>query len=230
MKNHLRESYLRQIQLTPENFNYRKAIGVEIECFSYDEIPSDKIPHWVRKDSDGSIEPDDCDGGQEEAEFRVLTPTYYMESRIKRFCRLLRKHRYKTNGSCGLHVHFDMRDKTYEQALRLAYKIDRWLEVLQGLVEDDRRDGDWSRFGIDEEHKYQAVNISSYKHHRTIEIRLLEGTTDDKKITNWIKLIQAIIKVRYRNPKSDSCLEALKELPLEKNVKNYWTNRYSVLN
>lgn len=218
---------LKAMPLTPSSFRYKKAVGVEIECFSMDSIPENRLPFWVREDYDNSVCPPDED--YMEKEFKILLPRNHLKHRLKKFCSILHKYSYEVNNSCGLHVHFDMRYKTHDEVFRLADELDKWLYTLRGLVESHRRKSEWCEFGISTWNRYRAVNFLSYKRHETLEIRLLEGTTDASKIINWIRLIEAIIKIN-RFPLTTGCLSALKELPLQKKDRIYWTKQYKMLN
>lgn len=218
---------LKEMPLIPESFKYKRAIGVEIECFSNNYIDESEMPFWVRATEDNSIYTHEDE--QFEREFKLLTPRNRLQNRIKSFCSILNKYNYNVNETCGLHVHFDMRDKTFSQVKRVAIRLNTWLRTLKYLTYNTRHDSEWCQFGISTESRYRAVNIMAFKQHRTLEIRLLEGTVDPIKIISWIRLVEAIIKIQ-RFPRSSECLKALNELPLKKEDKKYWTKRYKMLN
>ena len=48
--------------------------------------------------------------------------------------------------------------------------------------------------------RYCAINFMSINEHNTLELRILEGTLDTKKIINWIKLHLTIIEWVKNNP------------------------------
>lgn len=221
---HLYEK-IKQWGLTPKNFKYEKAIGIEIECFSSQEIPKEELPFWVRATNDGSIR---ADSGNE-IEFRILAPREKMESRLYTFCQTLNKYEFKVNRTCGLHVHFDFRGREAEDVKKEARKLTKWLKTLKELVPSSRRTNNYCRLNISSTDRYRAVNICSFSEHGSLEVRFHSGTTDFTKIVNWIRLIEAIFQKKHK-PKNEDCIQALMELPLTRDEIHYWINRHKQLN
>lgn len=216
---------MKHLHLTPKDFRYEKAIGIEIECFSQNQIPSNELPFWVRQTSDGSIRADDG----HEVEFRLLCPRDRMESRLHQFCQTLSKYEFKVNRSCGLHIHFDFRNWKGEEVLKTARKLNKWLKTLKELVPTSRRTNSYCRLTVSQHERYRAVNFCSFAEHGSLEVRFHSGTTDFTKIVNWIRLIEAILQ-KQNKPKNDDCILALMELPLTRDEIHYWVNRHKQLN
>lgn len=124
----------------------------------------------------------------------------------------------KVNKSSGLHVHHGARDlniNSFKNVLRLYLRFEN---TLDSLVAPSRR-GDHNTYcrsmvqatGTWEERKIDAarnlnelapvyggrffkLNLHSFATHSTIEFRQHQGTIEFEKISNWIKLTQAIVE------------------------------------
>ncbi len=226
-------------QLKPEDYRYEKAIGIEIETISpvSHEEAQKKIPHFMRTATDGSIK---TDGGQSPREsgtqygieFRILCNRKYLDSSVLRATDALNKLNVKVNKSCGLHVHFDMRDKTEPEARELATKMSKWLRVLKDLLPAARRANTFCNFessNLDEH--YSAVSMGAYKKQKSIEVRAHSSTTNPIKILHWIRLIEAVIKAKYVPPATKMrTLDVLKMLDLSADDMTYWTKRFNHVN
>lgn len=224
---------LKRVSLRPDEkyFKYENAIGVEIECISSEMIDEKRIPFYVRAGSDGSVNSEE--NYPVEHEYRFLSPRDKLEKRLHTFCQFLRESDHKVNKSCGLHVHFDFRHKTYEEVRKIAMRTDKWLQSLKELVPLSRRENaEYCKFGVCRHDRYRAVNLSSHGRYKTLEIRLHSGTIDYTKMINWIRLIEVLFQTK-RAPKKinkENTLGALYELPLAKNELYYWMNRHRALN
>lgn len=97
----------------------------------------------------------------------------------------------EVDGSCGLHVHIDMRNRD-----RILVK-NRFLNmenILFNMMPIERRRNRYcvrSNTLTDNE-RYRWFNVLAYERHRTYEIRLHNGTTRGEDILNWTKLMIAI--------------------------------------
>jgi hypothetical protein len=115
---------------------------------------------------------------------------------------------WDASSSCGCHTHYDMRDETDKELYRITYAYAKTHEFWQACVSYERADnsfcgrpeydcasvrrgaGDGTRFDefcgwFD---RYDYVNLRAYYDHKTIEVRLLEGTVDAKTICNWVAI------------------------------------------
>ncbi len=217
---------LRRAPLSPAEFRYDRAIGVEIECFG----PSlgNKLPVWCREATDGSLRwhtsgPERNMG----IEFRCLIARATLEHKLNRICSLLVGH--KVNKTCGLHVHLDMRGKTFKEVTKIARNYNKWLYALREFVPESRRNNDqYCAWGISTRNRYHAVNVCSFERHKTLEIRLHSGTTDFTKIISWIRLLE-LIALTNKSPKTEG-VAALASLPLVEYERAYWLSRHRELN
>lgn len=190
------------------DFDY---VGVEIECFVPNkhngietkdflsqEIVKRKIT-GINIGSDGSI---DSPGDTQGLEFRCLIPKHNLSS-LKKFCELLKEVNADVNKSCGLHVHFDMRNNTKMSFGKKAAKLQRALPFLSKIVSPSRRKNQYCRFEASETNRYSAINKTAYTKYQTLEVRLHQGTVTFSKIENWINLLTKIMDSKFKTYISD---------------------------
>ena len=140
---------------------------------------------------DGSI---NCNSKYFPIEIVILT-RIYKPSNLEKLCALLKELGAKVNKSCGLHVHLDCRKYNEDQVRTLGRKFHHALGTMAKLVPKSRRDNNYCKLEVGriDDERYKAVNLSAYKEHKTIEIRLHSGTTDFIKIRNWALLMHLIL-------------------------------------
>lgn len=177
-----------------------RSVGIEIECFmprNADMTLLYPVAQYVNVGSDGSIRPDG--NNMAGVEFRVCAPAYKMEEVITTLCKILKTMGAKVNSSCGLHVHLDQRNRTPEDVKQTFANFIRAQNLLFEVVPSSRRENNFCKKhrGTDFEQatrgqRYKAINASAFRKHRTIEIRLFNGTVNATKIINWVKTLWAI--------------------------------------
>lgn len=126
--------------------------------------------------------------------------TDYIEV-IQRVCSVLNSKEVDAfvNNSCGMHVHFDVRNRKPEKVFT---NLVRLLPLLKQMVPATRVDTDHamqycalnntdvlekSKHPTGRDTRYQAVNPESVGKYKTVEVRIHSGTTSAAKIINWIK-------------------------------------------
>jgi hypothetical protein len=129
---------------------------------------------------------------------------------ITRFCRLASE--WSVNGSCGYHVHLDMTHELWRNLRSIAYAYLRTYPIWSQLVSSRRADNrmcgeagyeyselrmiqsydDWCYF-VGSRDRFEFVNWRAWFVHKTLEIRLHEGTLNARTITNWIKVHDCFI-------------------------------------
>lgn len=185
----------------------------------------------------------------------VVTPKLFGAkgiAAVHRFSELWKEQGCSVNRSCGSHVHFDAYDWTLDDMVRLALvwaKIE--VPVLWYLVSPSRRNGDFCK-RVDEDYvveltedgperlnRYHSLNLAAYQAHRTIEIRLHQGTTESKKIVPWAvfmaKLLNAIkngLTHREVEPTIEGVFAAIgfgseAAVPVIREAKAYLETRYA---
>lgn len=128
---------------------------------------------------------------------------------IKKVLEIVNSLGIKVNSSCGMHVHHQA-DDVVSNHLNCYQTYVKNEQLLDGLMPPSRRE-DRSRWAqslttidYDELHlnhgengrndwRYYKLNFQCYYVYGTVEFRQHSGTTDYEKISNWIKLTQAIL-------------------------------------
>jgi hypothetical protein len=222
---------IKLLELSPKAnrvFNYQRAVGVEIEGTAPigNEELADRLPFYARVVSDGSIRT--IHQGHQPAEIRILLDRARFESRLERVCKALGTAGFKTNRSCGLHVHLDARHLNITQRQKTQRIMTKWLQLLVELVPPSRRENSYCFLDLTHG-RYCAVSVQTGGKD-TIEVRLHSATIDTSKITMWIRLLELLAVLP--NPKAtlQTTLTALESLPLCEWDKNYWRQRHRQLN
>lgn len=209
-------------------------VGVEIEfCAKVDKIGLAQklmdagLLEYCAWKKDDSLRPKDAEHAHELA---ILSTETKIPMILKRIGKVLTEVGATTeNRRCGLHVHLDCRNRDKELVFNNLVASQN---VLMKMSDPLRRNGEFCRrvpkksfprtFSGETRERYKTVNASAYYRHKTIEVRILEGTVDTEKIINWIKLLVKIASYKEKVPKSISTINKLaKQFELDDNLKTY---------
>lgn len=101
---------------------------------------------------------------------------------------------------CGLHVHFDMRKRDKNIVYNNLVSCQT---VLTKLVDPRRFNGEFCRlvdskafpvkFNGTREERYKTINAAAYYRHKTIEVRMHEGSIDFKSIVSWTDTLLKVV-------------------------------------
>lgn len=115
---------------------------------------------------------------------------------------------FTTDEKCGLHIHLDAQDLSEEEEKRIYYLYQKLEGVMYSFVHPRRLGNRYclplpkrtkeefknkSFYGLYTKDRYRAVNFTAIDKYGTIEIRVMEGTTNTEKILEWIKFHKALI-------------------------------------
>ncbi len=222
--------------LTPNDFGYDKGLGIEIETITplKHEDAQKKVPSYVRCAQDGSIR--DHAGNKPNGngvwgiEYRILIKRSELETRVLKAVEAISGIGAQVNKSCGLHVHFDMRDKSKVEAAAIHERMSKWVSVLRELVPPSRRDNQYCRFENADSDHHKAVSFGSYDKHKTIEVRVHSATLNNTKIIQWVRLMEATIEAKFLPLAKTSTLDGLKMLNLTEADRTFWLKRHQQLN
>lgn len=140
-------------------------------------------------------------------ELRVLCKMSNLKSTLTSLSKVLTKVGAYVNNSCGLHVHLDMR---MHSVATCAYRLLKKQELLRSRV-DKRRlkskycraltEKDLSNFLVNNylSSRYKDINLLATREHRTIEVRLHEGTIDTNRILDWCNLLYRVAHTPTRH-------------------------------
>lgn len=213
----------------PDTAELEDAVISSLVC----QLRDARIPN-VEIKSDGSLRyDDDCYG----VEFTILF-TRDNKKPLEQLCALLSGLNAHVNRSCGLHVHLDCRDLidgTKKMNNRLASirakRLGNCLDLLYRMVPQSRRENNYCRpsvSGLKNCSRYYAVNRTSLRKHKTIEIRLHSGTTNFNKISNWIDLIYLISRSpKLTSNKVSDLTELTSKVALPESLIGYIASRIS---
>lgn len=183
-----RERPFPRLPLTPFRLDALrgKLIGLEIEYYPHDDVtPSENV--LTRIVSDGSLD----EYGKE-----IKRVTWVNNGRLKGLDSLLLQG--TVNRKCGLHVHIDVRHLSEHSAKQAYRRIVECYPYLKNLVPASRLENRYCRF-IDNSgrvtSRYAAVNWQSYREHKTLEFRCLNGTLNKKRIAFWARFCQALVTI-----------------------------------
>jgi hypothetical protein len=203
-------------------------IGIEIECYSkMSRVALQKLffkydlEEFVMIGNDSTIRPPNT--GETEDwfhtfELRLLIPQSDLRVTLKRFGRIFRMARLKSNESCGLHVHLDMRQRNVDECYT---KLRRFQDALFAIVNKDRWNNSYCRQNPnDDRAHHMGINREAFDEHETIEVRMHHGCVDTNQIEKWVRLLVNVISKKHV-PQVRSKKDALKWKGLNKKLRHY---------
>lgn len=159
----------------------------------------------------------------------------------------------KVNKTCGLHIHINAREFTSQTWINLFKNyqtieslIDTWMapsrrenhntycKTLRGIdLEDiskqsvERTTREISnRFFSD---RYFKVNIQSFWRHGSVEFRQHAGTTNHKKVTNWILFLARLVEFSKNETLTEGTFQEAKRF-LNEDLITYFKQRQQEMN
>ena len=216
-------------------------IGIELEFFAPDNsrhfekclikeglegmayIKGDASIEWEESEIDGE-DYNDWRG----YELTILAKEEEVYNVVDKVSKVLFNIDARTNETCGLHVHLDMRNKNYK---RVYYNLASMESLLYKMVDKDRSSNEYCRKVTSSEwddssnDHYVGINgKGAYARFETIEVRMHQGTINKKEIKNWIKLLLKISN--YKRRVSGATLDVLNEsYMLDKELFKYYDER-----
>lgn len=190
---------------TEREANY---VGIEIEMilsnngeFFRQALIKNNLHKHVTIKEDGSLRVCHNSGGYGTMELTIICKNTEISSVMQRIGKILNHPKVDAyvNRSCGLHVHVDMRNRNPELAYKnlvMCQDIFRGAQPVGRIKNTHCRPNKSSTYDFkgrsSSEDRYVVVNPNSYSKHKTIEIRIHEGTTDYQNIIDWTKFLDAI--------------------------------------
>lgn len=174
-------------------------------------------------------DPEDLICNQDErrrgCEIRVLATEKTAPDIINLVCIGIKKFEGIINDTCGLHVHLDMRNRHFDLVFN---NLIQYQDLLYSTQSKKRRKSTYCQKINDPQDpmldtsKYYGINKRAMLEHKTIEIRMHEGSIEEKEIKRWLYLLIKIasLDTRLREPAID--FSALK---LHSIVKGYLNAR-----
>jgi hypothetical protein len=190
-----------------------RAQGLEAQDEAYNHTTR---PHW-KIVNDGSV--NGANG------FELVSPVLRgLEglADLERACRALRRCGAKVNKTCGLHVHFGMRESPISHLRQVVRNYLVLETTLDQLMPPSRRNNGYCKSlrrsrsleaaerailaantaqelavaangGHGQDHRYHKVNVQSFFRHGTLEFRQHSASLEFEKISFWVKLLHNLI-------------------------------------
>lgn len=221
--------------------------GIEIECLSRLDNERLALKILPNKDVvnityDGSLRP--YEEYTNKAEIRCcVEDTPLQWEKLKSMCDELQKHCI-VNRSCGLHVHYDMREERKDVVRNTALRLFKMQPLLYAVNPKYRKDGyvekidgrgrrNFSKYRSNYEvdtlisdGRYYGINVESLSDHNTLEVRIHAGTIDGDKIIRWVNLLRGIVNAPMKTINEfEISAQHLKKLKLSQDDIKYFMGR-----
>jgi len=201
-------------------------VGVEIECFSdytRESLNTLFLQAGLGKNislvNDQSIK---RYGEQQPIEVRIIATERSISRVIDKTIEVLAKGNVGVNDSCGLHVHLDMRHRNVKSCYRKLYNAQ---ETLFKASSEERRTNQYCmkltsscfQKALERNQHYDCISAQAYSRHKTLEVRMHEGSVDAKQINNWIKILIGVVTSRNvnKNGSADDFVNTLTSVTAE---------------
>lgn len=153
------------------------------------------------------------------------------------------------NRSCGLHVHIGAADLTPEQYSNVFANYYHLETLIDAFMANSRRRNNNQYCKSVRDHsdlknchsiedvrrvlhrdRYHKINPMSYDRHKTIEFRQHQGSTDYRKISNWVSFCGKLVKWSKKN-RLTADITTIDEIPfLTASEKKFFKQRITELN
>lgn len=219
--------------------NKKQYVGVELEIVQTRNLPRN-LKGWIQK-QDGSIIP--SSSGAEMVFEKPLTSISSLKQ-TKKITTIFKQYKSLSNNTCGYHIHLDCTNFAENQIRKFICWCYNVQDSVQKLVKSSRRDNVYCRLILPMNYneslrnywnekmhcnRYYWVNIASYYHKNTVEIRLHHGTVDELEINNWIilwtTLIQFITSTTCEIAESDCIFYWMKKAGLDTKIIDFYKNQ-----
>ncbi len=185
----------------PDRSSKADYVGIELECYvkSREAVTKALFPFHKNLSivGDGSISPP---SGFEDVEVRVIAKKSELREILFPVLDVIKANEGGTNKSCGTHVHFDMGRKEKDDVSRCYVNLFMVQDILLAMMPAERRASSYCKKCVYIEYEQQArhsryslINSAAYNKHRTLEVRLHDGTLDGEELVKWIGLIHSIM-------------------------------------
>lgn len=203
--------------------SFARHVGIEIECNS--AYPMADVYFYLKElklDTKISITYDGSVSGYNAMELRILDTEKNISKTLEELVPFFKKIKAKVNNSCGLHVHLDMRRRNAQNCYKNLLNAQK---VMMGLVSATRVGGEYCEISSEntKEQRYSAINYGSLRKHKTLEIRLHQGSVNPKEINTWV---QFLLKALKTTKKAEVLTDVISSRDkLYKDLKKKWNKR-----
>lgn len=151
--------------------------------------------------------------------FELVSPKLYGQAGlddIRKAVKAIKEVGGRINSSCGLHVHHSAQGMSTRQLKMVSHFYSSLFQAFDGIFSLSRHHSQWCALADPQEvnrltasnlrmiSRYQAVNLTAYLRHGTIEFRQHQGTLNALKITSWVVFTQQFMLGALRSKKAVS--------------------------
>lgn len=203
-----------------KNKNY---IGIEVEFnetrgvsqeMIADTFKNSGLARYVNVTTDGS-----CGW-----EVRVLLPEDDFIEPLTKILKVIRDLGHTADHRCGTHIHFDMRNRDIKLVYENLFKTQKFLRkfLTRGRKHNrfcmmNKAETFDKQLSLGE--RYYALNVQSFARHKTLEVRMHQGTLDHDELLPWIKLLLKVVNYQTAMPiKVNTLKQARKQFELDETL------------
>lgn len=152
-------------------------------------------------------------------EVQVLLEENSFEDKLKAICQVLLNLNARVDDRCGTHIHLDMRSRDVKQVYKNFFMTQNFLKKF---LNKSRKKNRYCKFNskptFDEQlqlkkevdyntYRRHAINVDSFEKHRTLELRMYQGSLNVKELVPWIKLLVKVANFKGHVPEKISTLK-----------------------
>jgi hypothetical protein len=180
------------------------------------------LARYVHVGEDGSCGGIDARGNRMRGfEVRVLLEENNFQDTLEKICKVIKDLGFKTDATCGTHVHLDMRNRDVKRSYANLFSVQL---LLRKFLTYDRKHNIYcmkNEFATFDEHTEHAtgresrrcgINTQSYYKYKTIEIRMHQGTLEVSKLAPFIKLLLKVVNFNGSINKTVHTLKQAKDI------------------
>jgi hypothetical protein len=203
-----------------KNKNY---IGIELEFNQINGVSQEAIANKL-KDAGVARYINVTTDGSCGWEVRVLLPEDNYIEPLTKIIKVIKDMGHLADHRCGAHVHFDMRNRDVKMVYENLFKTQKFLRKFltrnrkyNRFCQMNKADTFDKQFSLGD--RYYALNVQSYSKHKTIEIRMHQGTLDAQELLPWIKILLRIVNYKTVIPtKVNTLKQARKQFEIDEDL------------
>lgn len=187
-------------------------IGIELEFNQIAGVGQDQIAGAL-KNAGLARYVDVATDGSCGWEVRVLLTEDDFVAPLTKIMSVLHGMGFPTNEKCGTHVHFDMRNRDIKVVYQNLFKTQKFLRKFltrnrkyNTFCKMNKADTFEKQLSLGD--RYYSLNVEAYRRHKTIEVRMHQGTLKSDELIPWINLL---IKVMNYNSALAEPVNTLKQ-------------------
>lgn len=158
-------------------------------------------------------------------EVRVLLPEDDFIEPLTKIMKIIKEMGHTVDNRCGTHVHFDMRNRDVKLVYENLFKSQRFLrKFISKSRKNNNRYCQMNKAETFDKQlslgdRYYSLNVQSYRRHKTLEVRMHQGTLNPSELVPWIKLLLKIVNYNSSIPSRVNTLkQARKQFDIDETL------------